>query len=910
MRYPISLWLRLSAALVVCIAAVPSMLAQNSIQLFGPVDIRLSAANTGYGASAVTFNSANINLTCPASPTALLSSTADGTGSLLVDNNINISTTIAGVTSTPANVCTGGFADTVNGSAFQDCFGYYYELVGDDPSNLGVNPDTLLAAGGGVAPINISSFLVPGPLQLTVGLQDEGGILSSSTLYLDTNCTQNGATGPALVTGNPISQTAPTPQQLAQDFNFNPTVNQNIGFTYDLSQAQVAGSLAITDGTIPEVNDSPLDPAVFQPQYVTGTSFATSNCLIHSGELLPSGLPACKLYTLQCKVGTGTSASGALCPVSTLSNEIFKDTFDGPNFTLPDITTPGGQTFHQGVGFLMASEGWTGGPCAFDPASGLQSLPCPQNLLSSFTSNPAPAAAARGGQLAYGRSEGGNGRSIGHGPKANATANTSGSYTSSGRTTHPNSTFISVAQVPEDLTTVTVAGQQPGYWINTSTAVVNFSSQPPNLTGTTVPGAANFVPSPITSITYGISSASAVPTPGVPVSTDTTLTNSIACPTPANPTNPAASVFAPTQQTFPGLADGSYLVHYFAQDCAGTEELKFTQDSNGNWSTGYYTYPINVDTVAPVVANGPALSPAPSAGGSYFVGQTVTASFSCTDERSGVAKCGGQTFAAGTLNTGTLSAPVDTSSAGSKQFTVVAIDAAGNQSSALVNYTVINPYDPQIHFTLPVTTANFGQNVGFVITISPVTAGAVRIRTGGKTLVAGQSGLDRNHDKPGTPTGTVNVLDGSNILQTLRLNENGSARANLIGLNAGPHSISVTYSGDAKNPSGSSAPASFTVLPAPVHIDLDCLGETIHLGRDVFCLAYVSSKTGPATGAITYQLDGGAPTSANLDWGFGFFWIPKPSVGKHTVTVNYAAQGNFLAAPPKAARFNVIQGDY
>ncbi len=279
--------------------------------------------------------------------------------------------------------------------------------------------------------------------------------LAGSTLYLNTNCTQTGVTGPATITGNPIPQTNPTPAQLTQNFAFNPTTDQKVQFVYDLSEAHAAGTLSITPDTIPGTDDLPIDPTSFQTNLVKNTSFATSMCLIHSGELV-NGLPACKLFTLQCTIGTGKDESGAQCPVSSVPNEIFQDVFDGPGFTLPDISTPGGPTFHQGVGFLMAAEGWAGGPCTFDPASGLENLPCPQNLLSNFS-----------------------------GP---------GLYTATGRTSHPNSTFVPVAQVPEDLTTVTVAGQQPGGWINSATANVTLSSQPPALAGTNLPGLAQLRP--------------------------------------------------------------------------------------------------------------------------------------------------------------------------------------------------------------------------------------------------------------------------------------------------------------------------------------------------------------------------------------------------------------------------------
>ena len=142
------------------------------------------------------------------------------------------------------------------------------------------------------------------------------------------------------------------------------------------------------------------------------------------------------------------------------------------------------------------------------------------------------------------------------------------------------------------------------------------------------------------------------------------------------------------------------MLHYYAQDCAGTEELQFLQ-SGGSWSTSFYTFPINVDTVNPVVATGPTLSPPPSTNNgvanSYLVGQAVTATYSCTDNaspivNSGVVKCGTATFPPGTLNTGTVSSPVSTSTAGSQTFTVNAMDAAGNTATpAPVTYQVVAP---------------------------------------------------------------------------------------------------------------------------------------------------------------------------------------------------------------------------
>jgi hypothetical protein len=544
------------------------------------------------------------------------------------------------------------------------------------------------------------------------------------------------------------------------------------------------------NGVNPQVGDLPLDPSTFQTVWAPGTSFAISNCLVHTGELLASGQPACKLYTLQCTIGTGNTASGAQCPVSTLANEVLQDAFDGPAFTLTDIATPGGPTFHEGIGLLMASEGWTGGPCTFDTASGLQDLTCPQNLLTTFS-----------------------------GP---------GTYISSGQTTHPNSTFISVAQVPEDLTTVTVAGMHAGNWINSTTANVTLSSQPPNLAGTALPGVANFVPSPIQNITYGISPAGSVPAPGAPIATDVTLQNSQGCPTPASPGSPSAALFTPSVQTLSGLEDGYYLLHYYAQDCAGTEELKFAQDNTGSWSTNFYTFAINVDTVPPVVASGPTLSPGPSALGTYQVGELVTAAYSCTDALSGVIRCGSQTFAAGTTNTGPLTTTVDTSSQGTKNFTVVAFDAAGNQSSQSVTYQVGPAYDSHIKLTLFPSTVTYPLGTNLEVHVASING---RV-----------------------PTGTISILDGGHLLVTLHLRDRGVGFDYLRDLAAGMHYLTAVYSGDRYNSAGNSAPVTLNVLPAPVTVRMTPSAWYLTGGNLTLTASVQSWRAGPpdATGQVTF----------------------------------------------------------
>jgi len=726
-------------SIAVCIALiVPALSAQNSnITVFSPVYVRLALGNTSgqpnKNSPPANFNTSTLNLNCSVSPiqAVLTSSPSAGTanGNLLVDNFINLAVTpgTSGTAAgTPVDICAGGTSSSsASGTNHsQECYNSgFSSAVGN---LVGQNPDTF-AGTYGVAPIDISSYLISGQQQVQLDLVNLGDYVASSSLYLNTNCTQMGVSGQVNLTGNTISST-----NITQNYSIDSTSNQKFQFVYDLSKAQQAGSLSITSGTVPYITDIPVDPTTFQTTLVPNTSFATSSCMIHTGELL-NGLPACTLYTLQCTSGSSTTPSGAQCPVSSLPNEIFQDVFDGPSFTLPDIATPNnGPTFHEGVGFLMASEGWMGGPCTFDPASGLQDLTCPQNLLVDFS-----------------------------GP---------GLYLSSGYTSHPNSAFIPVTGVPEDLTTVTVQNQHPGYWVNTQNPVVTLSSQPPALAGVKLPGAGSFIASPIQSITYGISSTNSIlPSPSAPATTDTTVASGVVCPLQANPSDPPATVFATPNETLTVPADGNYLVHYFAKDCAGTEELQFTKNASTNsWSTSYYTYPINVDTAAPIVSSGPTLSPVANTLilGDYIVGQAVTATYSCTDERSGVVTCGSSTYspASTTLSTGTITSNVNTSKTGAQVYTVQAIDAAGNQSSKSVNYTVI-AYDPGIQITL--------QNSKIDVSVSPIS---------------------------GHPaTGSVELYLGITPYQSAKLSGSGVAHFSTSGLH-GTYSVSAVYSGNLSAP--------------------------------------------------------------------------------------------------------------
>lgn len=106
--------------------------------------------------------------------------------------------------------------------------------------------------------------------------------------------------------------------------------------------------------------------------------------------------------------------------------------------------------------------------------------------------------------------------------------------------------------------------------------------------------------------------------------------------------------------------------------------------------------PFEVDKKAPVIS-GPTVSPA-----SPTFGQTVTATYSCTDGGSGVVLCGptGTAQIPPTANTGTLTSTLD-GSVGTHTFTVNAQDLVGNASSPSAATYTVSKANPVITWATP-----------------------------------------------------------------------------------------------------------------------------------------------------------------------------------------------------------------
>lgn len=164
---------------------------------------------------------------------------------------------------------------------------------------------------------------------------------------------------------------------------------------------------------------------------------------------------------------------------------------------------------------------------------------------------------------------------------------------------------------------------------------------------------------------------------------------------------------------------------------------------------------------------------APAQAASYTLGQKISANYSCVDNGSGVRTCAGPVSSA---------VPFDTSSVGTKTFTVNATDAVGNTSSKSVSYEVTCRY---VSLALSPTTVA----AGGVVTIK---AGLRSCSTARETIA-----LRFTLSAPARPGGcsAVNTTMFTTPAMTLPPGFDQSLSFPVPtphGLCAGPHSITVS----------------------------------------------------------------------------------------------------------------------
>ncbi len=180
----------------------------------------------------------------------------------------------------------------------------------------------------------------------------------------------------------------------------------------------------------------------------------------------------------------------------------------------------------------------------------------------------------------------------------------------------------------------------------------------------------------------------------------------------------------------------------------------------------------------------------------------------------------------------------------------------------------------------------------------------------------------------GLATGTATFTDGA-IASTVPLNVNGVATWPLQTLALGPHSVTVSYSGDASYAASTAGPATFTVVKGTPTLSTQlleqppilncpptigfCNGEYLAgTSLAVHVLLDASNANVPPTGTVTVTLGGLTQTATivansyvNGNLATAFVVIPSVPAGTYTLNASYSGDNNWNAttAAPQSLAF-------
>jgi sugar lactone lactonase YvrE len=289
---------------------------------------------------------------------------------------------------------------------------------------------------------------------------------------------------------------------------------------------------------------------------------------------------------------------------------------------------------------------------------------------------------------------------------------------------------------------------------------------------------------------------------------------------------------------------------------AGTHTINVGYSGDANYMSAATSFPVTVAAATSIVLTSNA-NPAAS-------GQSVTFTATVTPAT-----------ATGTVqfNDGQNSLIVVALSGGTASYSTSALTPGAHFITA--NYLGSSSYGPSSSNPLA-EVVKISTSVGLLSSWNPSLAG------GTVTFSASVA--------PGTPTGTVQFLDGAAVLGTGALS-NGSASFTTSSLTQGAHSITAVYSGDATYTGSTSAvlPQSVKLL---VGLDVALIPNPPVAGRTTTIRATMNAA---ATGIVTFS--DGNTVLANVAVVSGVASCSTVlSAGVHTLSIGYGGDATFMSS--------------
>ncbi len=151
----------------------------------------------------------------------------------------------------------------------------------------------------------------------------------------------------------------------------------------------------------------------------------------------------------------------------------------------------------------------------------------------------------------------------------------------------------------------------------------------------------------------------------------------------------------------------------------------------------------------------------------------------------------------------------------------------------------------------------------------------------------------------GTPSGSVNFLDGTTLLGTGTLNASGVAKLTLSTLAVGGHSVSAAYTGVSGFSASTSSTVLQTVTQASSSTSLAASANPAVVGQSVTftaTVASVSPSIGTPGGTVTFNDGATVLGTATLSAGAATFTTSTLAIGSHSITVSYAGNSNYSSS--------------
>ncbi|MFO0888837.1 MAG: Ig-like domain-containing protein [Isosphaeraceae bacterium] len=190
---------------------------------------------------------------------------------------------------------------------------------------------------------------------------------------------------------------------------------------------------------------------------------------------------------------------------------------------------------------------------------------------------------------------------------------------------------------------------------------------------------------------------------------------------------------------------------------------------------------------------------------------------------------------------------------------------------------VVNQAATTTSFVSNINPSVFGQPITFTATVSAVAPGA------------------------GTPTGTVEFIDGENEIGSGVLDGSGQASftTTAVPLSPGPHIITARFTGDANFSTSTSGPTTQTVTQADTTTVLASTPNPSTLGATVTFTATVAAVApggGTPTGNVRFLEGATVLGTIPLDAGVATLGLNDLSVGTHSITAFYDGDTDYTTS--------------